>query len=199
MRRLNTLNLNKPETVETVFKNRWREQMHYIDWPRYQRLVRYYEKGRFLDLGCFNSPLAYEIKLDYPEAEVWAVDNCPYLIEVLSKRFPEVKYEVRDALDNKFENEYFDYIVMGELLEHIEKPKDLIAETMRIIKPGGYLALSTPYKETAETLLSAEHLWAFGDDDIIEFLEPYGEVTITHYRDSNNVIIAYCKKHETKS
>jgi ubiquinone/menaquinone biosynthesis C-methylase UbiE len=140
--------------------------------------------------------MPYEIATDRRyKAEVWALDSCAPLIEELRAHFPEVNYIIGNCLALPFEKEIMDYIVAGELLEHLEKPEDFIKEVMRVLKPGGYLALSTPYNEgPSQPLIAKEHLWSFDDNDIIELLKSYGEVEITHYKDTTNNIIAFCKK-----
>lgn len=43
-----------------------------------------------------------------------------------------------------YEDNFFDWIISFEVLEHIKEPHNYIAEMARVIKPGGYIFLSTP-------------------------------------------------------
>ena len=128
------------------------------------------------------------------KAEIYAVDWSEPLIKELKERYPEVKYEVGDVNKLRFEDNFFDWVVAGELIEHQEKPEELIKELMRVLKSGGTLVLSTPLEEAVNGAVSAEHLWSFTTDDIIKLLMDYGEVSIQYYRDTHNIIIAYCQK-----
>ena len=104
------------------------------------------------------------------------------------------KYQVANVNKLPFEDGYFDWVVAGELIEHTEKPDELIKELMRVLKSGGTLALSTPLEEAVNGAVSAEHLWSFDSNDIINLLKDYGEVSIQYYKDTHNIILAFCKK-----
>jgi len=194
MKRLRTENKNTPRFAEELFENRWKKQLHYIDWLRFKLLTKYFEGGRYLDIGCFNSPIPAEIKFRMPNAEVWAMDYAEKVIWHLKKVIPEVNYVVGNATDLPFKDNYFDYAVMGELIEHLEEPQKAVREAIRAIKRGGYLALSVPNDEAHKGAVSDEHLWSFTEQDIVELLSPYGEVETATYEDTSKHIIAFCKK-----
>lgn len=195
MIRLNPTNINSKENNDKVFLERWRGQVHYVDYPRFQRLAKYFKDGKYLDIGCFNSPMPYELAQDnHFKREVYAIDHAPITIETLKEKFPEVNYLCQDFTQLPFEDESMDYVVAGEVIEHLENPKEFIKEAVRALKKGGYFALSTPYKERADALISREHVWSFDDTDILNLLKEYGQVEITHYQDTTQIIIAYLKK-----
>lgn len=196
MERLNTNNLNTSELAYKFFKERWRGNLHYIDWERFKLMIKKYKGGKYLDAGCFNSPMPYELKLDkrYKDEEIVAIDYCEHLIKDLKEKYPEVDYQVGDVNDLTFGKEEFDYIVAGELLEHQEKPEETIKELMRVLKIGGTLAVSVPLNEIERGTVSDEHLWSFGSTDLLNLLSPYGEVEINYVVDSVPIIMAFCKK-----
>ena len=195
MHKLNKKNPNTPEMAYGIFENRWKKELHYIDWERFKSLIKFYKGGeRYLDIGCFNSPMPIVLKRDYPDAEICALDHCEKLIEELKKRHPEVNYIVGDAMRLPFEKEHFDYVVAGELIEHLENPKGFIKEAMRVIKKGGWLALSTPVEESKENPVADEHLWSFSARDLEELLKPYGEVKLGTYQDTVLSFMVYCQK-----
>ena len=49
-----------------------------------------------------------------------------------------------DTLDLPLNNNEFDYILFYETLEHVDDPDKLISELTRVLKPGGYMLLTTP-------------------------------------------------------
>ncbi len=128
-----------------------------LDWfdnKRIKHLLRFYEGGNILDLGSFNSPLKewYE---DYTTSVDWVPDELPY------------------------KNESFYYVIMGQLLEHLEDPSKYLKEAMRVLKIGGVLALSVPLNETKSGEVDKEHhLWSFSEQDIVDLISPYGRYEI---------------------
>lgn len=61
--------------------------------------------------------------------------NCiPVKLDIVEARYPE--YNITDL--HQFEDESFDYVISDQVFEHIEGvPHDAMAETMRVLKPGG--------------------------------------------------------------
>jgi SAM-dependent methyltransferase len=51
---------------------------------------------------------------------------------------------VASALALPFKSDYFDLIICSEVMEHIQADQTVIEEIMRVLKPGGNLAVSIP-------------------------------------------------------
>ena len=45
------------------------------------------------------------------------------------------------------ESGHFDFVVSNDVLEHVDQPRAVIGEMMRILKPGGELFLTVPFYE----------------------------------------------------
>lgn len=52
-----------------------------------------------------------------------------------------------DAYHLPFRPESFDAVIMGEVLEHLETPLAALKDVFRVVKKGGKLIVSVPYKE----------------------------------------------------
>jgi 2-polyprenyl-3-methyl-5-hydroxy-6-metoxy-1,4-benzoquinol methylase len=166
-----------------------------MDWTRFSALVSKFQGGKFLEVGCFNSPLPIYVKDEWKGSEVWAVDHAPNVIADLKAKFPDINYLCADINVLPFEPESFDYIVAGELIEHLEHPKTFVEKMFALLKPGGTLALSTPFEELmSQPMVSDEHLWAFTVQDVEDLLNQGGVVSTTVYRDTVPFIVGHGTK-----
>jgi SAM-dependent methyltransferase len=178
MNRLNKENKNTPTSYI-------RKPPDWFDLKRLRTLLRFYAGGNLLDLGSFNSPLI-ELAKD--------IDDYGSIIDS-EDWMPERLDEV---------GETYDYVVMGQLLEHLEEPEKYLKEAIRVLKPGGVLALSVPLNETEAGEVDGEghHLWSFSEQDIVDLIKPYGPYEIEilrsehlpEYRYHFPHIIAFAKK-----
>ncbi len=152
MKKLQTINKNTP-TSYIIKPPDW------FDLKRLKTLLRFYQGDDLLDLGSFNSELS-----------VLANNMAEYSNSITSIDWvPEVLPE---------EDNSYDYVVMGQLLEHLDDPAKYLKEAMRVLKVGGVLALSVPLNETEAGEVSGDHLWSFSEQDIIDMLKPYGRYEI---------------------
>jgi SAM-dependent methyltransferase len=95
---------------------------------------------RVLDLGCRYGALTRA----YAEGnEVVGVDVDRDALAEAAKLGIETRWaDVEQPLP--FEDESFDVVVAGELLEHVRDPERLVAEARRLLRPGGRLVGSVP-------------------------------------------------------
>ena len=100
---------------------------------------------KILDLGCGDGRLCPLWK-ELTSAEVYGLELSPNAVEQAQKRYPFIYYKEGDAVATGYEDEQFDVIICQEVLEHVAHQKDLINECRRILKPDGYLLLTTPNK-----------------------------------------------------
>ncbi|MBN2392185.1 MAG: class I SAM-dependent methyltransferase [Anaerolineae bacterium] len=62
-----------------------------------------------------------------------------------------------DFLENSYRESTFDCIHMAHVLEHLLKPREVLAECYRILKPGGILVLGSPCIDSWVARLSLRH------------------------------------------
>jgi len=128
---------------------------------------------RIAELGCGVSPFLNKALEKFSEA--WGIDFSPKTCEVASKTFPEVKYLMGSALDTGFPNKYFDTVVSGELIEHMDEPLKLLKEMNRLAKRR--LIISTSQMEYPEK----EHIHEFTKAELLKLFKPYGKTTVTEF------------------
>ncbi len=167
MKRLREKNINTPEYFDEQFFQRIVDKENNLRQEKYIELIGE-TRGRVIELGC---GMSYFPKMAEQIGESWGLDFTPKAIRSLRLQFPTVNYVVGNALETPFRDKYFDTVLSGELLEHIEEPQKLIDEMVRIAKKQ--VILSTPKLEFDDL----EHLWEFEEEDLKEMLKKYGHVT----------------------
>ncbi len=166
MKRLEKENHNTKEYYNRSFLEHFNESgLDYSDTWRVEALLEDYKGGKLLDIGCGVCPLVNEAQERYKD-EVWGVDFADDIIKTLKINFSEINYAVADFYNLPFEDKYFDYVVLGEVLEHSEDPVKLITEALRVLKQGGILAVSVPLNETEKNHIYKQHIWSFTEEDI---------------------------------
>jgi len=154
-------------------------------------LLKKFTGGKFIEMGCGIAPhclMASKI------GESWGLDISAKLIPLLRKAYPEINYVIGNVNNTPFRDEYFNYVAMGELLEHLENPEETLKECFRILKKGGTLALSTPLNDNGHCA-PVEHIWSYVHEDIREMLSKFGDIETYILEETNHVyIIGYCKK-----
>lgn len=169
---------NSSASYDSIYLQRKEKGVDASDMRRWRQLLDKYRGGRLLDVGCLDSLVPEIAHTWYPKAEIWAIDKAEKAVEEMQERFPYVIYRVQDAYKTQLPARYFDYIVAGEIIEHLEEPRKFIGEMVRILKRGGVLALSTPLEEEKEVgaVDLHRHLWSYSEQDMYDLLSPHGTV-----------------------
>ena len=95
---------------------------------------------RVLDLGCRDGALTRA----YAEGnEVVGVDADKEALAEAQKLGIETRWADLDE-PLPFEDETFDVVVAGELLEHLRDPGRVVTEARRVLRPGGTFVASVP-------------------------------------------------------
>ena len=95
-----------------------------------------------LEFGCGEAPLGAAIKARQ-KCRVVGVEIDPRAAAIARKRIDDVyQGDVREIVS--LIHERFDWIVGGDIVEHLDEPWSFLAELRRISAPGGHLLLSLP-------------------------------------------------------
>ena len=96
---------------------------------------------RVLEIGGGQSGLA---RILYPDASIINTDLDPKYADAPCNRQPGVQFIPADATALPFEDNTFDLVTMFDLLEHVPDDRAAASEAARVLKPGGYLMVTTP-------------------------------------------------------
>ena len=131
-----------------------------------QRLLPPHAGAKVVDVGCYNGFLCYlAAQLGYQTAGIDALDlgKVPERTGVMASvnaPYHEANFNHLDPFHG-LETGQFDAAILGEVIEHIcNHPVGLLAAIGQLLKPGGYLLLTTP---NPRTLLNAYRLVSGGN------------------------------------
>ncbi len=109
-------------------------QLDKVPREYYLRLVRKYAPKTFLDVGC-GTGLTYKMLSESNIDTLYAgLDITPKFIDLLNKKYPEVKWHVGRAQKLPFADKSFDMVTCRALLEHLPDPEPAIKEMARVAK-----------------------------------------------------------------
>ena len=95
---------------------------------------------RVLDIGCgFGESLGYHEKRG---CDVYGVEADENIRRVADKFGYKVHVGLFDP--GVYEENYFDYVTMSQVIEHVTDPVQTLHGIARVLKPGGTAILSTP-------------------------------------------------------
>ncbi len=183
----------------------WRGQKfeYYREMLRYNKLAGVIggKKYDILDLGCGDGFLS--CMLAERGHRVDAMDISGERLSKFAERAK--KLNVRQICGSVFEYDFsgeYDVIVSSEVLEHLEDYKSVLRTVCRILKPGGRLVVSVPYRERINTCKCPYcmkefnmygHLHSF-DEKVFQDLSVELGLNITGIKTLNNKLTTYMSK-----
>lgn len=161
-----------PETV--ISRKGWKKYISHDD--RFEIMIRYFnqelsdKKGvKILDVGCGDGVYEKNIKKDILKDNFFVgLDFSTTQLERSAQIFDEVKEMNFEKDKIPFSENYFDYVVCSEVLEHLFFPEHILSEIKRVLKPGGKLIITTPNLKCIQNRLS---MFLFGDSPNFNYLQ----------------------------
>lgn len=120
-----------------------------------------------LDIGCGGGLLSESMARLPFVRKVLGVDVTPEVIEVAKQHLEQdpklnnLTYSVQGVETLDSQTQQFDVVTMYEVLEHLDQPRSGLDTAMALVKPGGWLFLSTINRTIASylsTIFVGEHL-----------------------------------------
>lgn len=137
------------------------------------------QQARVLDIGCAGG--AFPEAVHQLGCDVIGIEPSQWLCEQGRKMYG---LDLRSGVlkDQSFENSFFDYITLWDVIEHLTDPSQELAEIRRVLKDEGYFIVNYPdYGSLARRLLNEKwpfylsvHLYYFTPSTITQYLNQNG-------------------------
>lgn len=126
--------------VNGAFFHRYAEHRGQVRTDLLERVPS--DAKNILEFGCGEGGLGHALK-QRQGARVVGIELDPQAAAIARTRLDEVHHgDVRAIVEAM--DEQFDWIVGGDILEHLDEPWTFLTQLRRVAKPGGHLLLSLP-------------------------------------------------------
>lgn len=134
------LSLLKLARPEQPFPQEWsRNRRRHHDLMRFFASQNFDKSIRILDIGCGQGAFLLDLK----KQGYQNLFGCDWI----DQKFPEFEYQVVDLNREglaKYKAQDFDVILCSDVIEHLERPAELLREMKRLLKTGGQVFLTFP-------------------------------------------------------
>lgn len=96
---------------------------------------------RVLDLCCGTGKSSAAVLKHCPDIQLTGVDNSEIMLEVARQKFPNVTFELEDAMELSYPDESFDAIFMAYGLRNMPDTDKSLTHLYRLLTPGGRLVV----------------------------------------------------------
>ncbi len=114
--------------------------------------------SKLLDAGCATGEF---LSMAVDAYDSYGIDISEYAVEQAIQQYPFLcnRIKIGSLEQTEFEAS-FDAVVMWDVIEHLQNPRETISRLIKLLKPGGLFVVSTPNIGTLTAKLSGEK-WPF--------------------------------------
>jgi 2-polyprenyl-3-methyl-5-hydroxy-6-metoxy-1,4-benzoquinol methylase len=131
--------------------------LSYLFWPNHYEMFRFFRNHletiqveQCLEVGAGHGLFTAEILRRFPQAMLKLVDISETSIEVAREMLSSfgidlarVEFVHADYTSAPLRAGTFDFVVMGEVLEHVNSPREFLTKALQFLRPGGTFFVST--------------------------------------------------------
>jgi SAM-dependent methyltransferase len=117
-------------------------------WPQELPILQRHglpDSPAILDVGCGTGEISSRLAASFPRAKVTGVDLLEPHLDLARSRYAaladRLTFRQADAFELPFDRGSFDLVVCRHLLQAVPQPEKILAEIVRVAKPGGVIHL----------------------------------------------------------
>ena len=181
MERIKEKNNNSPEEYDRIYSARAITGPNWQDLRRWKRMLKYYRGGDLLDIGCLDSLVTIMASKMKNKGGIVGTDVAQEALKSMNAMYKHIHYLEDDIMESDMPENHFDYVCLGEVLEHLEDPLNAIKNAVKLTKPGGWIVISVPHNEAVElgAVDGDRHMWSFHAKGLTKIMNKYGH---SHYK-----------------
>ena len=152
---------------------KWGFSLQYYLYPRSEladQIEAPREKAfRLLDVGCGCGAFMGHVQGRYPNASVYGIELFPKAAGFAGTMGEVICGDV-EHMEFPWPEEFFDHMVFGDILEHLDDPQTVLVRLSRHLKRGGHIIVSMPNVRHYSVMipLLCEDRFTYGDAGILD-------------------------------
>lgn len=153
--------------------SKWNLILQYYMYPRPELIKLVHENTeaplQILDIGCGCGAIMAKLKSLYPSSTLHGIEIVPEAAEI-SRQFGDVICGNVEKITFPYPDNYFDYCILGDVLEHLHDPQEVLTRLHRHMKKDGHIVLSMPNVKHWSVLLPLlkHDKFTYGDAGILD-------------------------------
>ena len=126
---------NSHQKIQSTHFQRFQEAMKYLDLKSQSRVLNVWSRT--------GEAIPY-LKEKCPTISLYNLEVSPKFISIAKERFSRENIQRTDLAKFDFPDNFFDFVLSLETLEHAPEPGLFLKEINRVLKKGGTLVMSLP-------------------------------------------------------
>ena len=174
---------HKSDRVNELYKGEILDQKNQeVCRQRINWLCSQVEGERVLDYGCSQGIASLILgregfKVTGIDVDSTVIDYAKAELELETDYVKQcVDFQLVNARHLEFDDETFDCVLFGEVIEHLARPEANLKEIRRVLKPGGRLIITTPFG----VLPHPDHMHTYYLSNFVETIGQYFAIESLH-------------------
>lgn len=118
------------------YSNSRNDMLNFIEADRSENI-------KVLEVGCGCGATLSKIKYLWPNAEVAGIELLDNVARIGANNYDIIQGNI-ETMQLNYQKEYFDYVIFGDVIEHLFNPEETLKKIRAYMKNGGHLIISIP-------------------------------------------------------